>query len=57
LHHYVAGDSLKRVVLRHFIPVPDSGKGSVILIDHFDSRLSLAKFYSFEGSEQALCLF
>lgn len=57
LHHYIAGDSLKRVVLRHFIPVPESGKGSVIEIERYDSCLSLAKFYSVEGSEQALCLF
>jgi len=57
LHHYIDGDSLKRVVLRHFIPVPENGKDSVIEIESYTSCLSLAKFYSVEGSEQALCLF
>ncbi len=57
LHHYIDGDSLKRVVLRHFIPVPENDKDSVIEIEHYTSCLSLAKFYSVEGSEQALCLF
>lgn len=57
LHHYIDGDSLKRVVLRHFIPVPENGKDSVIEIESYTSCLSLAKFYSVDGSEQALCLF
>jgi CRISPR-associated protein Cas5h len=57
LHHYIAEGSLKRIVLRHYIPVPTDGKRSVLAIDKYASPLSLAKFYSVEGSEQGLCLF
>jgi CRISPR-associated protein Cas5h len=57
LHLYVTENILKRVILRHYIPVPQNGESSVLEITHYDPRLSLAKFYSVEGSEQALCLF
>jgi CRISPR-associated protein Cas5h len=57
LHHYMAGDSLKGIVLRHYIPVPEDNKASVIQIDSYESTLSLAKFYAIEGSKEALCLF
>ncbi|MCL1977229.1 MAG: CRISPR-associated protein Cas5 [Candidatus Bathyarchaeota archaeon] len=57
LHHYIADGSLKRTVLRHYIPVPKDGESSVLKITTYDSPLSLTKFYSVEGSEQALCLF
>jgi len=57
LHHYVAENSIKRVVLRHYIPVPENGKTSVLDIDNYDSSLSLTKFYSIDDSDQALCLF
>jgi CRISPR-associated protein Cas5h len=57
LHHYITEKSLKRVVLRHYIPVPENGKNSVLELDTYDSSLSLSKFYSVDDSEQALCLF
>jgi CRISPR-associated protein Cas5h len=57
LYHYAVDDSLKRLVLRHYIPVPKDDKNSVLKIAEYDSPLSLTKFYSVEGSEQALCLF
>jgi CRISPR-associated protein Cas5h len=57
LHHYVAEGSLNRVILRHYIPVPENGKTSVLEIENYESSLSLAKFYSVNGSNQALCLF
>jgi CRISPR-associated protein Cas5h len=57
LHHYATKSSTKSIVLRHFIPIPESGKESVLEITKYTSALSLAKFYSIEGSEQALCLF
>jgi hypothetical protein len=57
LHHYIAEKSLKRVVLRHYIPVPENGKNSVLEIDNYASSLSLSKFYSVDSLEQALCLF
>ena len=57
LHLYVIDNVLKRAVLRHYIPVPQNGESSILEITHYDPRLSLAKFYSVEGSEQALCLF
>ncbi len=57
LHHYMAGNSLKSIVLRYYIPVPEGGKDSVILIDSYESAMLLAKFYSVEGSKEALCLF
>lgn len=57
LHHYIAEGLLKRVVLRHYIPVPENGKNSVLAIDTYDSPLSLTKFYSVDSSDQALCLF
>ena len=58
LHLYVEGDCLKRIVLRHFIPVPENGKASIF--ENYiimNPNLSLAKFYSVEGSSQALCLY
>jgi len=59
LHHYISGDSLKQLVLRHYIPVPENGKNSLITISSYESNLSLTKFYTFEGAEQeeALCLY
>jgi len=57
LHHYVVNGLLKRTVLRHYIPVPVNGKKSALMIEEYRSALSLAKFYSVDGSEQALCLF
>jgi CRISPR-associated protein Cas5h len=57
LHHYYSGESLKGSVLRFYIPVPENDKSSVIEISKYTSALSLAKFYSVEGSDQALCLF
>jgi CRISPR-associated protein Cas5h len=57
LHHYINYGVLKRVVLRHYIPVPENGKNSTLLLEEYNSILSLANFYSVEGSEQALCLF
>jgi len=57
LHHYVAGDSVKAVVLRHYIPVPEKGKDSVVQIDSYESALSLAKFYTVDDSEAVLCLY
>ncbi len=57
LHHYIVDDSIKTTVLRHYIPVPENGKGSVVQIDSFESALSLAKFFAVEGSEEAICLF
>jgi CRISPR-associated protein Cas5 subtype I-B len=57
LHHYFKSDSLKRTVLRHFIPVPVDSVRSSVRLFHFDSRLSLAKFYAFDDSEAALCLY
>ena len=57
LHHYFAEGSTKAVVLRHIIPVPENGKNSVLEITDYESPLSLVKFYSVEGLEQALCLF
>ncbi|XHH09868.1 MAG: CRISPR-associated protein Cas5 [Candidatus Bathyarchaeia archaeon] len=57
LHHYILNDSIKTTVLRHYIPVPENGKGSVVQIDSFESALSLAKFFAAEGSEEAICLF
>jgi CRISPR-associated protein Cas5h len=57
LHHYYAEGSVKGVVLRHYIPVPENSKNSVLEVTDYDSSLSLAKFYAVEGSEQALCLF
>ena len=57
LHHYMVNGLLKRAVLRHYIPIPENGKNSVLLIEDYESVLSLVKFYSIENSEQALCLF
>ncbi|MCL4430573.1 MAG: CRISPR-associated protein Cas5 [Chloroflexi bacterium] len=57
LHHYNAECSTKSIVLRHIVPVPENGKNSVLEITDYESALSLAKFYSVEGSEQALCLY
>ncbi|MCL1965830.1 MAG: CRISPR-associated protein Cas5 [Candidatus Bathyarchaeota archaeon] len=57
LHHYVVADSLKRAVLRHYIPVPENGKHSVLDIVTYDSPLSLTKFYSVDNSDHVLCLF
>jgi len=57
LHLYVAEGSLKRAVLRHYIPIPENGKTSVLYITNYDSPLSLTKFYSIDGSNQVLCLF
>jgi len=56
LHHYIASDgSLKRTVLRHYIPVLENGNSFVLLVKYPSSVL--AKFYAVDGSEQALCLF
>jgi CRISPR-associated protein Cas5h len=57
LHLYVAEGSFKGIVLRHYIPVPENGKNSVLNIDNYNSPLSLTKFYSIDGSNQVLCLF
>jgi CRISPR-associated protein Cas5h len=57
LHLYVEDDRLKRIVLRHFIPVPENGKASIFKITSYESRLSLAKFFAPEGSSEALCLY
>lgn len=59
LHHYIYGETLKQLVLRHYIPVPENGKNSLITIGSYESNLSLTKFYTFEGSEQkeAICLY
>ncbi len=57
LHHYTAEGSFKRVVLRHYIPIPENGKNSVLDIDKYYSPLSLTKFYSIDGSNHVLCLF
>jgi len=58
LHHYLVAGSLKRAVLRHYIPIPEKGKNSVLEIDKYVSSLSLTKFYSVDSdSKRALCLF
>ena len=57
LHHYFKGDSLKRSVLRHFIPVPVGAKNSCVQVSSYDSRLSIARFYAVDDSEEALCLY
>lgn len=57
LHHYFSGGSLKGSVLRFYIPMPVNDKSSVIEIDKYTPALSLAKFFSVEGSDRALCLF
>ena len=57
LHHYFISDSLKRTVLRHFIPVPVNSIRSCVRLSSFDSRLSLVKFYASYDSEEALCLY
>jgi CRISPR-associated protein Cas5h len=57
LHHYYDNGSPKSIVLRHIIPVPENSKNSVLEITDYESALSLAKFYSIEGSGQALCLY
>jgi CRISPR-associated protein Cas5h len=57
LHLYVEDDCLKRIVLRHYIPVPENGNASIFKITSYESKLSLAKFYALEGSSEALCLY
>jgi len=57
LHHYFVEGSLKRTVLRHYIPIPADGKCSVLAVDKYVSNLSLASFYSGDGLEQNICLF
>ena len=48
---------MKRIVLRHYIPVPENDKNSVVQINAYESSLALAKFYAVEDSEEALCLY
>ncbi len=57
LHLYLEDDRLNRIVLRHFIPVPENGEASIFKITSYESRLSLAKFFALEGSSEALCLY
>ncbi|MDR2719809.1 MAG: CRISPR-associated protein Cas5 [Nitrososphaerota archaeon] len=57
LHHYVAEGSLKRAVLRHYIPVPEKDKISVLTINSYESPLSITKFYAVDDSDKVLCLF
>ncbi len=57
LHHYFKDDSLKRTVLRHFIPVPVDAKSSYVQVSSYDSRLLIARFYAVDDSEEALCLY
>ena len=57
LHHYMANGLLQRAVLRHYIPIPENGKSSVLMIEDYEFALSLVKFYSIENSDKALCLF
>jgi CRISPR-associated protein Cas5h len=57
LYYYVSESMPKKTVLRHYIPIPQNDAKSTFEITHYEPRLSLATFYSVEGSEQALCLF
>jgi CRISPR-associated protein Cas5h len=57
LHHYLNDNSLKRTVLRHFIPIPVANENSCVQISSYNSRLSIAKFYAVNDSEEALCLY
>jgi len=57
LHHYFKGDWLKRIVLRHFIPVPVDSICSCVRLSSFYSQLSLVRFYAFDDSEEVLCLY
>jgi len=58
LYHYIAEDTLKRTVLRHYIPIPTiDGKRSVLAIDKYVSPLSLTEFYSVRDFDHNLCLF
>jgi CRISPR-associated protein Cas5h len=57
IHHYFKGDTMKRTVLRHFIPIPIDNISSYVTIDSYDTRLSITKFYAIDDSGEALCLY
>ena len=57
LHLFIEDDCLKRIVLRHYIPVPESGNASIFKISSYESGLAIAKFFAHEGSSEALCLY
>ncbi len=57
LHLYIKADCLKRIVLRHYIPIPENDNASIFKISSYESRLDIAKFFAHEGSSEALCLY
>jgi CRISPR-associated protein Cas5 subtype I-B len=58
IHHYFSEDTLNKIVLRQFIPVPVDGKKCFVLIDSVETPLKLSKYYSLNNAlEEAICLY